>query len=63
MCSLEDEPWRVEFTGKKCRCGIPTPGTPEEEKFDREMKTIKREERMAEHKRKMAVKRAMYFGL
>lgn len=24
MCSLENEPWRANFTGPLCRCGIPT---------------------------------------
>lgn len=30
MCSLESEPWRANFTGPKCRCGVPTAGTPAE---------------------------------
>lgn len=63
MCSLEDEPWREHFTGRKCMCGIRMPGTPEEVKLEKEMKDKKRQERMEEHKREMKAKRARYFGL
>jgi hypothetical protein len=27
MCSLDEQPWRSQFTGPPCRCGVPTPGT------------------------------------
>ena len=63
MCSLENEPWRELFTGRKCACGIRMPGTLEEEKLDKEMKAKKRRERMEEHKREMKAKRARHFGL
>jgi hypothetical protein len=35
MCSLETEPWRANFTGPKCRCGVPTPGNDAERAIDK----------------------------
>lgn len=37
-CNLEKEPWRWNFTGPKCECGLPTPGTDKERQFHVENK-------------------------
>lgn len=41
MCNLKDSPWRVNFTGPLCRCGVPMPGNDEERQID-ETKTKER---------------------
>lgn len=35
MCNLQSEPWRADFTGPPCMCGVPTAGTEEERLIDR----------------------------
>ena len=38
MCSLAAEPWRANFTGGVCRCGVPMPGNDEERALDKQMR-------------------------
>lgn len=54
MCSLEEEPWRANFTGEKCRCGVPMPGTPEEEELQNRMEEMKRNEKRKKQQEQLA---------
>lgn len=50
MCSLLTEPWAANFTGPKCRCGVPTPGNPEEKAIYDEHKKEAKNKVVAEQK-------------
>lgn len=54
MCNLESEPWRAKFTGPNCRCGVPMPGTPEEQELMDKMEEAAKIVRQEEHKRNLA---------
>ena len=53
MCSLETEPWRKDFTGPLCRCGVPTPGTAEERRIDDEHRKASRFKYIANLRKEM----------
>jgi hypothetical protein len=62
MCNLENEPWRANFTGPNCRCGVPTAGTPEEESIEKEKRAEATNKRTEEHKIELARKYGTKLG-
>lgn len=62
MCDLIEEPWRATFTGPNCRCGVPMPGTPEEQEIQDKMDAEIRAKRLEEHKIKLASKYGEKYG-
>ena len=53
MCNLETEPWRKDFTGPLCKCGVPMPGNAQEQAIQDEQDTIARRKWVDAEKAKM----------
>ncbi len=51
MCDLESEPWRANFTGPKCRCGVPTAGNEEEELIEENHRLLENAAKFTEYVR------------
>jgi len=54
MCNLQDEPWRADFTGPPCRCGVPTAGTLEESLIHKKHRDEAKVQRLVKHKAEIA---------